>query len=93
MSFDSGSRRRLVGGVTRVVLCLLVAAVIAAVALTQSSHYFQAEASVVRTWSHQMEAEPKQLGSTSLNGLDPYSPYKIKIDSVEARGQLNVEEN
>ena len=71
--------------------CLAIAAVIAAVAITQSSHNLHAEASVIRTWSYQMRAEPKQLGSTSSSG-PVYSPFHIRIDSVEARGQLNVEE-
>lgn len=82
---------RSINGVTRVVLCLAIAAVIAAVALTQSSDKLHAEASVIRTWSYQMRAEPKQLGSTSSSG-PVYSPFHIRIDSVEARGQLNVEE-
>ncbi len=91
MSIDNGSRRRLVGGVTRVVLCLAIAAVIAAVAITQSSHNLHAEASVIRTWSHQKEAGPNQLGSISLSGRS-YSPFHIRIDRVEVRDQLHVEE-
>ena len=42
---------RLKSGVTRGVLCLVIAAAIAAVALVQSNSYVHVEASVVRTWS------------------------------------------
>ena len=31
-------------------------------------------------------------GSEPHGGPMPYSPFKISIDSIEARGQLNVEE-
>ncbi len=82
---------RSICGVTKGVLCLVIAAVIAAVALTQSSPNVHAQPSIIRSWSHQMGAPPKQLGSTSSNGYG-YNPFKIRIVSLEARGQLNVEE-
>lgn len=38
-----------------------------------------------------MEAEPKQLGSTSLTSI-AYNPFMFQIDRIEAHGQLSVEE-
>ncbi len=57
-----GIRMRSMSGVTRGVLCVAIAAVIAAVALTQSSDKLHAEASVIGTWPYQMRAAPSNLG-------------------------------
>ena len=91
MSFKEENNGRLLSRVTSKIPSLVLTALAVAVALTQSSNYVHAQASIKGTWSYQKEAEPKQLGATSFNGV-PYSPFQIRIDSLEAHGQLIVEE-